>query len=687
MSSHSLDLASLSWTLRGWHPHHWAMELTGFPGPDLPSMIGPIPARVPGSVQQALLEAGLLPDWTIGLNSNACEWVENRHWAFQTTLPLDVCKAAGKKILKAEGLDHAGRVFVGKSEVGSFASAHEAHAFDLTDAINHVLDTAGEAGIPLTILFTEPPRYLGQIGHTSQMRDAKPRFYYVWDWVIRLVQIGITDKLTIEIQACGAIESLRAYTDVTDAGMETATGHVHVELSIAGAGDTDTVSVELLEDDRLLTVITAPATTRQLKLTVPDVRLWQPVGAGEQKLYTLHVSVSDGKAISHSVTRRLGFRKIHWEKCEGAAEHAEPWLLRVNDRRHFIYGANWVPIRTNFADVTEADYRKFLQAYVNHGFNFLRVWGGATLERDIFFDLCDELGLMVWQEFPYSSSGLDNWTPDDAEAVSQAARIAESYVRRRQHHPSLIMWCGGNELQWGQKERKHGGGVPIGYDHPPIAAMRSVVELLDPTRRFVATSSSGPNFLGIEADFGKGLHHDVHGPWNISGTLGDWERYWQNDDALFRSEVGVPGASPAEVIERYCNGDTLPGDATNATWRHVCAWWFQWKEYLASGGDPRSLEDFVTWSQRRQAEGLAIALRACIRRFPRCGGFIVWMGHDCFPCPINTAIFDWLGHPKPAAVAMAAIVREYGLVHPRLTIDASVLPMMKPNRTAALSAR
>jgi beta-mannosidase len=661
------------------------MELAGAAGPDLPAMIGPVPARVPGSVQQALLEAGQLPDWTIGLNSNACEWVENRHWAFQTTLPLSTCTAPGQKLLHAAGLDHAGRIFLGQTEIATFASAHESHTFDLTAAIAAQLPTAPAHGLTLSILFTDPPRYLGQIGHTSQMRDAKPRFYYVWDWVIRLVQIGISDSLTLETRPAAAIDSLRAYTDVSAQTELTATGQVHVELSVANAAPTDTLRLELLDGDTLLTATTAPASTRNLTLTAPDITLWQPIGAGQQKLYTLRTTLITSAGPQHTLTRRLGFRKVTWEACEGAPASAEPWLLNVNGRRHFIYGANWVPIRTNFADVTEADYRKFLQAYADHGFNFLRVWGGATLERDIFFDLCDELGLMVWQEFPYSSSGLDNWTPDDPQAVAQAARIAESYIRRRQHHASLIMWCGGNELQWGDKDKLTGGGIPLGYDHPPIAAMKRICDTLDPTRRFVPTSSSGPSFLGNESDFGKGMHHDVHGPWNIPGTFAEWQKYWAADDALIRSEVGVPGASSAEVIEAYCNGQSLPGDGTNPLWRHVCTWWFQWKPYLAAGGNPQSLQDFVTWSQKRQADGLSVALRACLGRFPRCGGFIIWMGHDCFPCPINTAIFDWHAQPKPAATALAAIVREHGLIQPPPAIAAAILKPAKPGHEPALA--
>ena len=88
---------------------------------------------------------------------------------------------------------------------------------------------------------------------------------------------------------------------------------------------------------------------------------------------------------------------------------------------------------------------------------------------------------------------------------------------------------------------------------------------------------------------------------------------------------------------------------------HACAWWVQWEDYLREGGDPNSLERFVTWSQARQAEALTYAARACKHRFPACGGFIAWMGHDCYPCPANTSILDVNGTPKPAALALAKV--------------------------------
>ena len=106
------NLSELNWSLRGWHPMHWRLERTMELGHVLPSQVGPVPVNVPGSVQKALLVAQIIPDWNVGTNSLAAEWVENRHWTYETTLPIEWCRSAGKKILHCEGLDHAGEILV-----------------------------------------------------------------------------------------------------------------------------------------------------------------------------------------------------------------------------------------------------------------------------------------------------------------------------------------------------------------------------------------------------------------------------------------------------------------------------------------------------------------------------------------------------------------------------------------------
>jgi beta-mannosidase len=229
-------------------------------------------------------------------------------------------------------------------------------------------------------------------------------------------------------------------------------------------------------------------------------------------------------------------------------------------------------------------------------------------------------------------------------------------VTRLRHHASLLLWCAGNELY------EKGDVAPITAGHPLIGSMKKQITALDPTRKFVPGTPSGPNISGDPGNFGSGSNWDVHGPWTLpfgDGTqnMAHVREFWEKDDALFRSEVGVSGAMSAGMIRKYAGTfNPLPADHSNPLWRTV-NWWIDWNQYLSAhnGRAPAALEDYVEWSQRRQAEGLCIALENCRKRFPRCGGFLIWMGHDCFPCPINTSIIDFEGNPKPAALEVSKI--------------------------------
>ena len=650
----TFDLSQLRWTLRGCHPWHWNRALTTETSAHLVPQVGPVEVAVPGSVHKSLLDAGVIPDWNVGANSLAAEWVEHRHWSFECDLPADWCSRAGRKVLRCEGLDAIGQVYCAGRFIGEFDNAFVPHEFDLSDAIAHADPSRP---VQLAIVFTDQPKYLGQVNYTSRIRELKPRFYYIWDWVVRLVQVGIWDALTLRV-GDAAIDQARCWTEFDFAQSR---GAVHAAITVAHAPTGAVLRAQLVDAGRVIAAVerSAQAATQELSIEAASLRPWWPAGLGDQPLYELRITLLDAAgAVLDATTRRVGFRQVEWKPCHNSPDRAEPWLLHVNGRAVFMLGANWVPIRPNFADVTVDQYRRFIDAYRDHGFNLLRVWGGAVLEREAFYDLCDQAGILVWQEMPFSSSGIDNYPPDTPEMVAAGRRIAESYVARRQHHASLLMWCGGNELQ--KKNDVPGmGGVPEDLDHPLLGAMGQVCRRLDPTRKYVATSSTGPRFMAEEKEFGLGLHHDVHGPWKVHGTMADWRRYWDGDDALLRSETGVPGAQSVELMRRSLGEHALPGHLGNPLWRHSASWWTQWDEYFAEGGRDNDLEHYVAWSQQKQADALAYAVAACRRRFPRCGGFIVWMGHDCFPCPVNTSIFDFNADPKPAAVAIRDAMRQF----------------------------
>lgn len=646
----NFELASLDWTVAGYMPTSWmgkSMEL-GFA---LEPEIAPVSARVPGSVQGALRAAGLLPDWFEGLNSRACEWVENRDWVFSAKLPDAWFQAGRRFVLHCGGLDGSGIVVFNKRQVGAFDNAFLPYPFDLTESVQ-------DSGNELQLIFFTPPRWLGQIAYTSRMKDWKIRFNYGWDWMQRLVQIGPWEPLTLAVTQGAEITSWRCRSDWDVAGK---TGILWLKGTLeADATSRYRVRVALYSGNVVLkaTELTPSEFSSGVEWAGLGVEPWQPNGSGDRRLYTVTCELLDASGtVLDRQERRVGFKHVDWRPCENAPEGADPWICVVNGEPTFLQGINWTPILPNFADLTQDHYRRLVELYSQLGCNVFRVWGGAYLEKTWFYDLCDEQGILVWQEFPLSSSGHENWPHEDEPSMETLVRIAESYIVRRQHHASLLMWCGGNELQGDQEGRKTGVGRPVGLDHPLMQRWAALVEREDPGRRFVPTSASGPRFTANPAEFGKGVNWDVHGPWTAPGTTPEeWTDYWNRDDALFRSEVGAPGTSSAEIIRRYSGGmDVMPGTMENPLWRRF-SWWLEWSDFIKEKGrEPSGLEEYVEWSQSRQARLIGMVIRAGKKRFPGIGGVLLWMGHDSFPCAVNTSIIDFHGQPKPAALAASEI--------------------------------
>ncbi len=626
-----LDLSAYPWSLSGYSPTSWRMgRVMEQAIPCIPE-IAEVDAVVPGSVHQALRDAGILPDWNTKLNSFKCEWVDHRDWIFKVEIP-EAHLDSPHRVLRCLGLDGYGLVVFNGCEVGSFRNGYIPHAFDLSGIALRETNA-------LEIVFSDLPRFNGTPNISSKIRDLKARFNYAWDWMPRNVQIGIWDELWIELDRESQLDEVFITTSYDVAKQA---GCLALSCSLPNEA---TVTVSLAGAE--LGGFVAAEWQAGIRLSGLGVSPWQCNGQGDQPLYTLRLELTGPDGICLETREE----QVAWLPCAGAPAGADPWICELNGEKVFLVGVNWTPIRAHYADVSEADYRKRLDAYREIGFNVLRVWGGAFLEKEIFYRLCDEMGFLVWQEFPLSSSGPDNEPPHDAATVEAWAEVARSYVRRRRHHVSLLIWCGGNELQT-TPENTPGCGKPLTTDHPLLGRFAEICAEEDPLTRYLPCSSSGPVFVADEADFGKGIHWDVHGPWRVAS-----DSYWQEDDALFRSEIGAPGASSMELInEYYPDCDLLPVSEKNAYWRR-CFWWIDEAEFVETHGrKPESIDEYVAWSQAHQAQALVRGLKACIDRFPRMGGFIIWMGHDSFPCLANTSILDFHGEPKPAADALRSIL-------------------------------
>ncbi|HET7045646.1 MAG TPA: glycoside hydrolase family 2 TIM barrel-domain containing protein [Gaiellaceae bacterium] len=284
-----------------------------------------------------------------------------------------------------------------------------------------------------------------------------------------------------------------------------------------------------------------------------------------------------------------------------------------------VKGWNWVPADALYGVPRPEKVERLLRLAAGSGANLVRVWGGGLLESEQFYDLCDELGLAVWQEFSQSSSGIESVPSADPEFVRTLAEDARRIVPRLARHPSLSVWCGGNELDGDDRT-------------PALAALREVVRELDPERRWLATSPLGAD--------------DLHGPWEHQG-LRDHNALYDGKPCLLHSEFGVEGmtnraAHEALIAEEH----RWPADRSNPVYEHLGAWWNNAPLVQeAFGGRIADLETLRRASQWLQYDGLRYAVEARLRQGI---GVIPWQLNESYPNAWCTAVVDWHGQPKPA---------------------------------------
>jgi beta-mannosidase len=436
-------------------------------------------------------------------------------------------------------------------------------------------DVSIGAGEHLLAVVVEPaPQIEPQVGRTSKVRVHKSRMGYGWDFCPRMIHQGIWRPVTLHRRAPRDIFPLVRLED--------------------GVG---TVAVD-----------------GETVLRVESPRLWWPNGMGEQHLYEVDL---DGRAWT------VGFRTIELDGCR----------FVVNGRPMPVRGWNWVPIDALYGVPRPEKVAHLLRLAAKAHVNLLRVWGGGIIETDELYDACDRLGLLVWQEFSQSSSGIENVPSDDPAFVELMARDARAVVPRRRHHASLAVWCGGNELDADGTE-------------PVLEALADVVRELDPDRAWLPTSPSRDEL-------------DVHGPWEHQG-LGDHYAHYDAGSAVLHSEFGVEGMTNRRALERLVpEGERWPADRSNPVYEHLGAWWNNEPLVQAAfGGRLAGVDSLRRASQHLQYDGLRYAVEASRRR--GCGT-IPWQLNEPYPMAWSTTAVDHRGDPKPAYYGVA---RAYRPVHP-----------------------
>ena len=617
----------------------WRLRAVGGPVPGL--IAGRrLPARVPGSTHLDLIAAHVIPDPYLDGHEAELAWMHRVDWEYTTVFHAGAAAPGERTDLVFDGLDTVATVELNGDVLGHTANMHRGHRFDVRNSLR---EGANELTVSLKSALTYAEQAEAGLGRRQR---AYPHPYnairkmacsFGWDWGPDLQTAGIWKPVRLERWDTARLAQVRPLIAVDSAG----TGHVDVHLELDRAADREYTAV--VETGGRTERATVAGDTATVSILVPDVRLWWPVGYGDQPLYDLTVTLlADGRPVDRA-RRRIGFRTVTVDTAPD--ETGTPFTFVINGRRVFAKGANWIPDDHFLTRITPQRIARRIDQAVDANMNMLRVWGGGIYETDDFYDACDERGVLVWQDFLFACAFYAEEQPLRGEVEAEA----RENITRLVTHPSLVLWNGNNEnlpayADWaGWRDTLAGRSWGHGYYTDLLP--RLVAEL-DPTRPYAPGSPYSPGDLPP-----NDAHHGTRHEWDVWNAV-DYTHY-RNHAPRFSAEFGFQGPPTWTTLHRWIHEQPLTPTSP--------AFLVHQKAGDGDGKLRRGLEphlpvpaDFEQWhwaTQLNQARAVAFGIEHFRSWWPRTAGALVWQLNDCWPA-ISWAAVDSDERPKPLYYAI-----------------------------------
>ena len=597
-------------------------------------------ASVPGAVQLDWAKAHDWPEYTYGDNWKAYGWMEDVYWVYRARLDTLTVSPSERLFFVCRGIDYRFQVRLGDQILHEQEGMFTPLELDLTES--------AALGETLEVVVFPAPKRQGAAEDRSQAdQSCKPAVSYGWDWHPRLIPLGIWDETYLEVrpaQYLRDVEVLYALAeDFSEAALTLTAGLSQAAQSRLHWRLLDDAGVIVHEAE---TITDGTETVLHAALTTP--RLWWPNGEGSPTLYTSLVELFDGSGtILQTIEQRVGFRRVKlimhpgaWDEPSGFPKTRSnpPITLEINGRAIFCRGSNWVNPEIFPGIITADTYKLLLELARDAHMNLLRVWGGGIVNKESFFDQCDALGLMVWQEFPLACNNYEG-TSAYLTTLDQESR---SILRRLRSHPSLALWCGGNEL--------FNGWSGMTDQSLALRLLNRNCYDLDPQTPFLMTAP----LMGM-----------AHG--NYLFRYADGREVFQvlpEAHATAYTEFGCPGPSPAEYLRTFLPPEDLfpprPGTAWE-THHAFHAWvgdtWLQPELIEDYFGPSDDLETLVGRGEWLQCEGYICLFEEARRQKPVCSMALNWCYNEPWPSAANNSLINWPAQPKPAYYAVAAACR------------------------------
>lgn len=592
------------------------------------------PATVPGTIHTDLLKNDFISDPFYSDNELQLGWITECDWVYQTK--FDFKGSIKNNVdLVFEGLDTICEIYLNDIKLGGTDNMFLTYTYNVKDILKAMNNT-------LKVIIKSPVKYAAQQEkkygklpvalNSSRVYIRKAQYSFGWDWGPTFPTSGIWRKVYFQEWSDAKVESLTFNT--------ISVGKKNAEVKI-------NVGIKILDKKKLLLKVflsngdslyeqNIPITSSKkqtIKFKIQDPKLWWPNGEGDQNLYLLQVKIIGGDGVVlDEVERKVGIRTIELILKD---KEVSTFKFRINKRNIYCKGVNWIPADSFPPRVTDKKYSDLLSLAKQANINTVRVWGGGIYENDKFYNLCDELGLLVWQDFMFACGPY----PENDDFIANVNEEVTQNVLRIQHHACLALWCGNNENEWiWFQEQKISYKEMPGYKiyHKLIP---NILKKIDPNHQYWPSSPFGndedPN------SFNSGNTHQ----WNIWSRWIDYNEV-NNDRSLFVTEFGFQGPANKDTFEKY-----LPiknRKLNDKIFEHHNKQ-IEGPERIIkflSGHLPikTDWDDYLYLAQLNQA----FALKTCLeywRTNDTTNGSIVWQINDCWPVT-SWAIIDSEIKPK-----------------------------------------
>lgn len=622
--------------------------------------------QAPSVVQAEQMKQGKLPNPYYRDHETKVQWVSEQDWLYSTEFDLDSASLQlphMRHILECDGLDTYADVYVNGAHIAHTDNMFRLYRLDIGKALKPGRNR-------ITIQFHSPTRQA--MGHYlsngfnypadndhAQIRlspfTRKAPYHYGWDWGMRLLSMGIYRPIRIASYQQVYLENLHIRTSINwsehHQSALSASISIQPELTQWSGDSTLRLAVSLLDDlGQVVSQTYGTSLDRPAVLRLKRPKLWWPNGWGSPYLYQLVTEVQDEKGqVLQRLSKRIGIREV--ELINQRDEHGTSFYFKVNGQPLFARGANYVPSETLLTQRSQEDLRRLFDDAVFANFNMLRVWGGGVYEEDAFYDLADEYGILIWQDFMFACTAY----PSDTAFLKSVALEAKDQIRRLRHHPSIALWCGNNEVEealkyWGWQRKYPEEVYQQMYDgYAPLfrELLSQSVQQYDPERSYIHSSPMQANW-GRKESF---LHGDIH-YWGLWYGKQDFDAFRQNP-MRFVSEFGFQSFPSMSSIARFAKPEDYHLESPVMTLHQKASTGNGLiREYMARDYRvPEDFADFVYTSQVLQARGMAEAVRAQRRHKPICMGSLYWQFNDAWPA-VSWSSVDYYGEYKALHYAM-----------------------------------